>query len=1190
MEPSTPDNHDMLFFHQQRNSTRQYKRVRKEPEELPQALRYFKYANLNPRIAAFLGKQDPKNILKRAKGAKDGKEAVAQSGGEVGIMGAEFGTDLSHEARSLLPEIGQGKLDAFGDDGFGFSRLSFNNDNEDPQRFQFEETTFAAPNILRELADTLSRFTNTFKEYSQRTTLYDPGSGEPLAAEATKPSVLLPAGITELLCQEWDDVVANTVYTPRVWQSTAYMGGYKYANTIPSAKPDANLPAPAAVNTTAQEKSIAGGNMKSELKSMVELLDDARNKPLSRSIKKEGDVTDAKPDAKRKTKPSMKDLAQASTLLSAAFGKKDWSQRSNMSIAGGPETTGVEKIPRHGNQTLCFNLSSKKAFDEGWIVNSQSEQNLEQDNLLEWATGKLQNAIKQKEHEDESAKATGNDKALLIRYYGDSRRDTLMKLYRKSDNEGKSSALPPGLLGGRKPTNIPKIPQLSKIDDSKRERFLVQVPDGSLTVYYPKSGEVAISASATPGAPGNLYVHCYANDDLRTCLATFTPYGNSCCYHSNGIPALVLAKEGGMLKAEDGSLIKKWEWPRNNGRLKENVLYHINKEMYLRISSRSLVTLHFTSNRENTKLIVGATQNTNQPDNASLGHLQSGYKLSSKAATEYHTTKSGKDDKSKAKHRKTAFGLRKSQSKKPADLEELKHSLDPPERFEFESQADRELQKLVDRSKLLVDQWMEHYRIEVGISSPALKKLLDKPEVKSSVRNIHSARERKIEDDGFPEKGTKFQSFRSPSAPPKHMVPGPNSVNIKADLKRGSHSNDKKSPETHVRIEATPVTIEDTPIKTSESQPIRSRPATHGSRILIRPQKSSMRASSVASHKVGEKSWSPAPECCPVVTRNKKIYTDSKGPDRPFSCKCSKHRIPQINDIEFDCYIRLVAPPSQVVVISIVNSLYPDAAPYEAMLDNLYLDKNKNRTKPCMQSRHDLYRTLRYDLAVAKSGTNRTTPLLLGRHNVVPGMTLMYCGGRLIFADHIFNGYGNARNDFKKQVYKTRQEYLMGHLLPDDFRFTPGRGKPGARAAWGGEVGGAGVDGKGRPGMFFDQSLYVAKGEKSKSPIFRTMEETKSASDVTSESTRSPIKMPQSKSFDTARDFVQYSLSTRMYVVPPGSKRARTTSQLSTPTKRQSELNSTFPPASATPHSVVTENGSIRLGQMKSFGRMQAVK
>ena len=53
---------------------------------------------------------------------------------------------------------------------------------------------------------------------------------------------------------------------------------------------------------------------------------------------------------------------------------------------------------RHGgNPTLSFNLSSKRAFDEGWIVNAPPDPDLEQTNLLEWATGRLQNLIKQKQ-------------------------------------------------------------------------------------------------------------------------------------------------------------------------------------------------------------------------------------------------------------------------------------------------------------------------------------------------------------------------------------------------------------------------------------------------------------------------------------------------------------------------------------------------------------------------------------------------------------------------------------------------------------------------------------------------------------------------------------------------------------------------------------------------------------------------
>ena len=47
----------------------------------------------------------------------------------------------------------------------------------------------------------------------------------------------------------------------------------------------------------------------------------------------------------------------------------------------------------------------------------------------------------------------------------------------------------------------------------------------------------------------------------------------------------------------------------------------------------------------------------------------------------------------------------------------------------------------------------------------------------------------------------------------------------------------------------------------------------------------------------------------------------------------------------------------------------------------------------------------------------------------------MYCDGKLLFCDHIFNGYGSARKDFKKQVMKSRHDAIQGYNLPKDFKF-----------------------------------------------------------------------------------------------------------------------------------------------------------
>ena len=47
----------------------------------------------------------------------------------------------------------------------------------------------------------------------------------------------------------------------------------------------------------------------------------------------------------------------------------------------------------------------------------------------------------------------------------------------------------------------------------------------------------------------------------------------------------------------------------------------------------------------------------------------------------------------------------------------------------------------------------------------------------------------------------------------------------------------------------------------------------------------------------------------------------------------------------------------------------------------------------------------------------------------------IYGDSRLLFCDHILNGYGYTQRDFKKQISKCRMDFLHGQSLPNDFRF-----------------------------------------------------------------------------------------------------------------------------------------------------------
>ena len=52
----------------------------------------------------------------------------------------------------------------------------------------------------------------------------------------------------------------------------------------------------------------------------------------------------------------------------------------------------------------------------------------------------------------------------------------------------------------------------------------------------------------------------------------------------------------------------------------------------------------------------------------------------------------------------------------------------------------------------------------------------------------------------------------------------------------------------------------------------------------------------------------------------------------------------------------------------------------------------------------------------------------------VPSLQI-YGDSKLLFCDHILNGYGYTQRDFKKQISKSRIDFLHGQSLPNDFRF-----------------------------------------------------------------------------------------------------------------------------------------------------------
>lgn len=94
---------------------------------------------------------------------------------------------------------------------------------------------------------------------------------------------------------------------------------------------------------------------------------------------------------------------------------------------------------------------------------------------------------------------------------------------------------------------------------------------------------------------------------------------------------------------------------------------------------------------------------------------------------------------------------------------------------------------------------------------------------------------------------------------------------------------------------------------------------------------------------------------------------------------------------------------------------FPGITKAEEMLGEIYQNQNRNRTRPCIQSRSDMFRVFRYDINSAAEMSDHTQPLLLTRHNVVPGMFLV--GGNGIRHKILTFKNSSMRLDVLKKVH-----------------------------------------------------------------------------------------------------------------------------------------------------------------------------
>ncbi|XP_074643175.1 uncharacterized protein LOC141900272 [Tubulanus polymorphus] len=1035
-----------VYFFSQAKLGRKAKRFRKDIEELPQSLRF---AHLNPKVAAYLVNKERRSSI--------GDEADA-------ILDA---TD-NHKHQSLLPNIKETVTEIKHE----LDRTNVH--DEDVSASLYKGCKTQSPTVIMQIA-TLLRYLQGHKIRISKTLEYH-------------------------LLASYGDLVANAVYVYRQWQTKAARDAYEKerqrqerkeeekererSESEKESEKEREVDVASVVNhgKEAPEKNADKPVVKKNSKKLTKVnladimeveTEDTQDPPPAHNSKENVpslNVTQVTKKHNSRTVASQR-ISKSSGRSSLERQHGDWlavpvhrmgkrgsraerglsiSSRDDLSTIGDyhSESSRISNAGHAGYymSIISFALSSKACEEKGWILHSDKPD--EKETVLEWAQHRLRLALHQIQEQEERSKEQGFDKPLENRYYGDAKKEALAKYQRR--NVPNQKEMSPVLIEGIYPV-IPSF--MVEIEpDPGQVLCSTSTTDGTKSIFYP-SGRLAIMISPVGiGKPG-VYINAYDDTDEKTQLASFTPSGRVTCFHKNGVARFLATEKYAHIANVDGAITRKWKWPQNpNTKLPLTVVINMNNELSFRCMNQSSMQFIFSCQKETITWCVAPTPGAVEPkEREDFGHLMSNTHFTSQTAKEFN--KSHKLRTQQQKPKVSRVYTNKQKDKIKSQLSEMKNQSDTAD--QYVSEYERELARLQTKVKVLTEDWLEFYRTAVGMKSPISKLTQDRGEAnpKRISRSPHGAPPSlavpplSVTD----ENKAATSSVERIDASEQSLNSKINQTNATEDAAGDSQASLKTDTSFDYSLKSQIPGIIEVPPSPS------SIPLIRGSTSAISSAKSRI-TSAIRLHR--SNGWA-----CPIALR-KEILGEGD-----VNCRCHRYKIPYVMDVEFDEFIGRYVCEKQLLVISVVSSLYPESNTSQHMLEVLYSELNKNRTHPCLQSTGDPFRIFLYDIASAAELSNCTKPLLLRRHNAAAGMFLIYQRGNLVFCDHIWNGYGNARKDFYKQMMKTKQDALMGSCLPRDFRFSPSKGHRGKRSAWGGEIGGAGVDKHGSPGLSIESTM-----------------------------------------------------------------------------------------------------------------------
>ncbi|XP_054865316.1 uncharacterized protein C3orf20 isoform X2 [Amphiprion ocellaris] len=652
----------------------------------------------------------------------------------------------------------------------------------------------------------------------------------------------------------------------------------------------------------------------------------------------------------------------------------------------------------------------------GWVVQVKqpSHDEPQQITLCQWVVERLQAA-----RNPGKLPTTEQDLSmpLILRHYGDV--NAKLKGRRRK-------AEPATLIDG-----MPRIPEV-KQEVPVQHKLHYRINDGSSFIYYP-SGCMAVCQSHSGRPCGGFYTNVFTDDEFPVILATITAFGRGTVTHpvSSDITA-AWDQEGGLMYDNCGNITKEWSW-QTNCTAKEKIVIQLSDMISVRLFSGSSAMLSFRCDNESVQLPLSSLSNIKQSQEMSC--LLTEGKYTSDAAQDLLLRKTKCPAVAPESNESLMLTAVSVGSQEVLQMvREVEGLEDLSALWRRGGHVGRELKRLQRRVRNAVEDWLDYYRMAIGIKCLDTERMPDAPLRTKLRREIQSAAlpslnppQRADAKPAQPEEGRdeSRELHRHLSAPAERPPDSPNKLqrSPKKQAKKGPHVTMIGPLQIHGNIKLESVFLPIAPdLQTSSAAP---RPA--------------------------EAPFAPSIPLtvCPALLR---AALQGEG-QRTRRCCCSATLMPVVTDLEYDAFIMGQPPHSQQILVVCVTlphqpvNTHTVTVQTQDKLEELYRSTNKHRTTPCAQCQMDSFRLVKYEMSTGKSSCGFESNLLQQRHNAAPGMVLMYNRGKLLFVGYIFNSHSCSARDLQKQISRTRGDYRLGLSLPSDYKFSDTMNNPAATDA-----------------------------------------------------------------------------------------------------------------------------------------------